>query len=375
MSTDLHLREQNPGRLPDDEVDLLSGGENAFPRMVAAIEGASQRVHLEVYTFERGFWGNRFLDVLSAAAQRGVRVRVTIDGFGSSKEGRELVEEMKRRHIAASVYNPLSALLRGKLVRNHRKVLIVDDEIAFVGGINVADEYATMGARRGWADLALEIRGPSARALAQQVWTGHARSFPGRLRIWLSGIGGGRRLRLRYVQAFQESKERIFVAHAYFLPDAGLLRALRKAAKRGVQVTLLLAGRSDVLFALAATQRLYVKLLESGIRIFEWQKSILHAKAAVVDGKRFLVGSFNLDPLSLSNLEALVELTEPRVALKGENWIQAHVKDAKEVTLADCERHGFNAFWWNLLGLAVARAAEWFARFAALGPMKTPPKR
>src|SRR5262249_17843053 len=141
------------------------------------------------------------------------------------------------------------------------------------------------------------------------------------VRIYLSSESGGRKLRKRYLKAFAAARARLLVAHAYFVPDRGLVRALRRAAKRGVDVRLLLAGRSDVPFARAATMSLYRRLLSAGVHIYEWSRSVLHAKAATVDGQRFLVGSFNLDPLSLSNLEALVEITDASVVPSADAWI------------------------------------------------------
>jgi cardiolipin synthase len=187
----------------------------------------------------------------------------------------------------------------------------------------------------------------------------------GPIHLDLSGLGGGRRLRQRYLKAFGSAQRRLTLAHAYFLPDAKIARALRIAAERGVEVKLLLAGRSDVPFARAATLRLYRSFLLSGVRIFEWHQSVLHAKAALVDNHRFLVGSFNLDPLSLANLEALVEIDDPATGAAAEAWLSSKLAGAREVRIEDCRRGFFQRWIGDAVGLFIARLAEGLARFIA----------
>jgi cardiolipin synthase len=161
-------------------------------------------------------------------------------------------------------------LLVGRFGRNHPKILLVDDEVAFLGGINIGDENVAEGVRLGWADLALEIRGPQCARLGEMIRREPQRPVDSSLRIYLSGLGGGWRLRRRYLKAFARARQRIDVAHGYFLPDHGVVRAITAAARRGVQVRLLLAGRSDVPFARAATRSLYRRLFAAGVSIHEW---------------------------------------------------------------------------------------------------------
>ena len=295
-----------------ESVDLLDGGEQAYPRMLLAIARAQRSVHLEVYAFAPSGVGARFVEALGQAAGRGVRVQVVIDGWGSARGGRAVAAALREAGCAVRIYNRLLAMLVGRFGRNHRKILLVDDEVAFLGGINIGDENVGEGVRLGWADLALEIRGPQCARLGQMIRREPQTSVDSSLRIYLSGLGGGWRLRRRYLKAFASARQRIHVAHGYFLPDRGVVRAITAAARRGVQVRLLLAGRSDVPFARAATRSLYRRLLAAGVHIHEWSGSVLHAKVATVDGRRLLVGSFNLDPFSLANLEALVEVADTR---------------------------------------------------------------
>ncbi len=346
-----------------ERITLLDGGTEAYPRMLEAIASARRRVHLEVYTFEREGVGARFVDALVAAARRGVVVKVVVDGWGSMNASSHLTETLRAAGAKVRVYNPLTSLFTGRSWRNHRKILLVDDAVAFLGGINIGDEYAANGDRPGWADLALELRGDICRQLGAKLHAGASSLVSGPVSLFLSGLGGGHRLRRRYLSAIDGAKHELVLAHAYFLPDMGFVRALKRAARRGVKVSLLLAGRSDVVFARAATMRLYRDFLRAGVSIHEWTASTLHAKAAVMDGKKLLVGSFNLDPLSLVNLETLVEVEEPGVAAQSTLWLEKHLAQSRRVFLEDCARSGLQQWLLDVVGLAVARFAERFASF------------
>ena len=230
------------------------------------------------------------------------------------------------------IYNPLTSLFTGRAWRNHRKILLVDEQVAFIGGVNIGDEYRGSEGEPGWADLVLELRGDICVQLGAKLQAGRVELASGPVRVLLSGFGGGWRLRRRYLQALKKAKHTVVLAHAYFLPDRSFMRALRKAAKRGVSVHLLLTGRSDVPFARAATMRLYRYFLKAGVHIHEWTDSTLHAKAAVVDGQRLLVGSFNLDPLSMVNLETLVEVEDAGMAAQATRV----ARQAPEEVTGDC---------------------------------------
>jgi cardiolipin synthase len=245
----------------------------------------------------------------------------------------------------------------------------VDAEVAFVGGLNIGDHYGTpqpLPDERPWADLALAIRGPVAAWLQARGRRERGHSPPGPVRIWLSGMGGGRRLRRRYLRSFGAARRTLEVAHAYFLPDRRLVRSMTAAARRGVEVRLVVAGRSDVAVLGPAIRRQYRRLLRAGVRVSEWSRSVLHAKAASMDGTRLLVGSFNLDPLSLANLESLAEVEDPAVAGDGERWLRARFDEGEEITL---ERIGRGSWLERLiverLGGIVAAIVGRLARFIA----------
>jgi cardiolipin synthase len=244
-----------------ESVALLDGGGEAYPRMLQAIGNARCGVYLEAYTFSPFGVGARFVAALSEAARRGAHVQVLIDGWGSALGGRAVAAALREAGCAVRIYNRLLSLLIGRFGRNHRKILLVDDEVAFLGGINIGDENVGNDTRPGWADLAIEIRGPQCARLGQMIRREPRRQVESALHVYVCGLGEGWRLRRRYLRAFRGARLRIHIAHGYFLPDRGVVRAIVAAARRGVQVRLLLAGRSDVPFARAATRSLYRQLL------------------------------------------------------------------------------------------------------------------
>jgi cardiolipin synthase A/B len=271
---------------------------------------------------------------LRAAATRGVAVDVTVDAWGSIGSVRQVVTALRAAGCRARAFNRphLRGLLR--IGRNHRKLLLVDDEVAFIGGINIGDRFTA------WSDVAVEVRGRAALALARRLDGEHRVAQLGPTRIHLSRLGGGGRLFRRYVKAFGAARERLVVAHSYFLPGPRLIHRLVAAARRGVDVTLLLPGRSDVPLAHVAMGALYAPLLQAGVRIYEWQPSVLHAKLAVIDRRTLLVGSFNLDPYSLANLEALVVTDDRDVARAADAWIIARLAHARRISAGDGSRLG-----------------------------------
>jgi cardiolipin synthase len=338
-----------------EAVELLDGGAQAYPRMLAAIAQARTSIHLEVYAFFRDRTGVEFIEALAAAARRGVHARVVIDGWGSGVGAGSVLTALRAAGCDARIYNPLLFGFIGRLRRNHRKLLLVDDRVAFIGGINIGDQYV---GDQAWADLAVEIVGPAVADLGRQMRREARQPARRHVRILLSWRGGGRRLRRRYVKAFRSARSSIFVAHGYFIPDRGLLRAITAAARRGVTVTVLLPGRSDVPLARFGSLMLYRRLLAAGARLFELDATVLHAKLAVVDGHKLLVGSFNLDPLSLANLETLAEVDDPEVAHKGEAWVARQVAKAQPVDPASCRPAGLLQErvrrWLGMLAQAIA---------------------
>ena len=281
---------------------------------------------MEMYAFALDEVGRTFVRALSDAGRRGVRVRVILDGWGSRHDGSNIVAELEAAGCVASMHNPFSRIMAGKWGCNHRKLLVVDERTAFVGGINIGKTFET------WEDLAVVIHGPACANVVRRGRRSARCITPPSVRILMSGFGAGGRLRLAYLDAIRTARERIVIAHSYFLPDAGILRALRKAARRGVKVTLLLPHESDVPIARLGTTELYRRLLRAKVMVYERWGRILHTKVAIVDGQLSLVGSFNLDPLSLTNLEVLVRIHDARFGAELEQWVVSRLQHARLVT-------------------------------------------
>jgi cardiolipin synthase len=212
----------------------------------------------------------------------------------------------------------------------------------------------------------LEIRGPTAAWAQARAGRERGRSPGRRLRLWLSGLGGGGRLRRRYLKALGGARRRALLAHAYFLPDRHLVRSITAAARRGVAVRVVLPATSDVGISRPATRRLYRRLLQAGVELREWPRSILHAKAAVVDGRLTLLGSFNLDPFSLANREVLAEVNDAAVGQASERWIEARLAEAVPVEAA-AVGDGLAGWWEERFGGLIAALAHRIGRWLSRG--------
>jgi cardiolipin synthase A/B len=335
------LRYSNePGRLePGNSLELLIDGDEAFPAMLEAIESAREFVHLETYILADDAIGRRFARALGERARVGVSVRVMFDSVGSWALPASFVSGLAADGIRVVEFRPLSPFkafaLRGKWTRrDHRKMLVVDGRVGFTGGLNISREYASFGKEEpGWRDTHVKATGPVVAQLEdrfRRTWhrAGGApyashRPGPDRIVSARSGKGaalaavvsslGGRRSRIRdhYLYALAAARKTIFIANAYFLPDRGLLRALRRASRRGVRVVLVVPAESDVWIVQQASEHLYDRLMRSGIEVHPWPRTHMHAKTAVVDGAWSVVGSYNLDSVSLfQNLEVVIECVD-----------------------------------------------------------------
>jgi cardiolipin synthase len=308
-----------------NRIRLLSTGEEYFPQMLRAIGSASRSVHLEAYLYEDDPIGRQVTAQLVQAAARGVRVRVIIDGFGGGEHARGLARELQPHGVQVRIYRPERwwSMRRRLFRRLHRKIVIVDETLAFVGGINVIAEPADERGPR--LDFAVACEGPIVSAIALSTdrlwWTlslprlsEPAVPFPRRVLLRANPpLPGGLRAALllrdnllhrrtierAYMEALASARSEVLIACAYFIPGRRLRAALIDAARRGVRVRLLLQGRVEHLIQFYAQHALYGQLLAGGVSINLYTRSFLHAKAAVIDDDWATVGSSNLDPYSL----------------------------------------------------------------------------
>jgi cardiolipin synthase len=333
-----------------NRIELLRSGAEFFPRLLAAIAGARASIHLETYIFELDAVGGRVADALVDAADRGVAVHVLVDAFGSARAVPLLRERLDAGGVRFRVFRPgLWWRLERRLLRRlHRKIALVDDRVAFVGGINIIDDHHHPGVDGMGIgpryDFAVACEGPLVALIAFVVrrlwWTVSAGDrlpgdappryvepsspLPENMRAALllrDNLRHRRTIEHAYLEAIDGAHRDILLANAYFLPGRRLRRALSEAALRGVRVRLLLQGRVEYRLQHYAQQALYGELLQAGVTIHEYTPSFLHAKVAVVDDVWSTVGSSNIDPYSLLLArEANVAVIDPEFAvqLRGE---------------------------------------------------------
>lgn len=310
----------------------FDSGDAFFAAALDAIAAARDSVRLETYIFENDTVGGRFLSRLTAAAERGVRVHVLVDGFGSIALPSDYWAPLANAGGTVRVFNPLRIGRFG--VRDHRKLLVCDDAVAFVGGFNIGENYEGDGVNKGWRDIALRVTGPLAEALGETFDRMYAsaafkRKPFARFRraserravracggeVLPGGPGRGGSLLQRRLLRDLAAARSVQIMAAYFLPSRRLRRALSRAARRGCAVELLLPGRSDVPLSKLATESLYRRFLRAGARIFEYQPQMLHGKLFIADDTVY-VGSANLDPRSLRlNYELMLRIECPEIAV------------------------------------------------------------
>ncbi|CAN7295816.1 phosphatidylserine/phosphatidylglycerophosphate/ cardiolipin synthase family protein [Aquipseudomonas alcaligenes] len=339
--------------------ELLIDGPQFFPAMLTDIARAEHHVSLELYLVEDGRCSEALAEALCLAAQRGVKVRCLFDGFGSKKLGSALRERMVLAGVQLQFYNPVR-WRRGvrNFYRDHRKILVVDDRVAYVGGTGSTDEFwQPQEPESRWHEAMVAIEGPLVvhwKLIFDYQWLAnlHRRPWrpdeaPGLARLPpqpSAGIGMGRvayadaRQHLDIVQSLVRSirnaKTRVWLATPYFLPSWKVRRALLKAARRGVDVRLLLTSRNtDHPPVRFAGQRYYPRLLRAGLRIFEYQPRFLHLKMVLVDDW-VSVGSCNFDHWNLRfNLEANLEALDRHFTAQVVASLSRDFDDSREITL------------------------------------------
>lgn len=316
---------RNPHFVGGNQITLLQNGEEYFPELEAAIEQAQTEIYLETYIFEYDAVGIRISEALKRAVQRRVSVHLLLDGFGCQNLPRDEIQNMLAAGIYVLIFRPefiFSMPHRHRLRRMHRKLVSIDAQIAFVGGINIIDDQHNPEKLTPRFDFAVRIKGPiltqiyrSMRHLWAQVAWIHLKKH------WIHPIVikpthkpcGKQRaaflvrdnfrhrhdIERAYLQAISQAHTEIIIANAYFLPGRRFITALKDAVQRGVNVELLLQGRIEYRLQYHATRAMYENLLQGGIKIYEYRRSYMHAKVAVIDQHWATVGSSNIDPFSL----------------------------------------------------------------------------
>ncbi len=311
--------------LPGNRVTLLNSGAEYFPALLKEIEDAQIEIYLESYIFANDKVGHEVASALCRAAERGVQVNVTVDGFGGRNFSTDFLPRLTEAGVHAMIYRPEIGrfhIRRHRLRRLHRKLVVVDGHVAFIGGINIVDDDNAPPDMRPRYDYAVRLEGPTLRQVhhaARRMWEIVSwASFKHRFRLTTpittrcdeaghqaaaflirDNIRHRHDILNAYLAAINSAQREILIANAYFMPGVRFGRALHAAAQRGVKITVLLQGKTDHPLLRFAAQALYAAALENHIRVFEYEKSFMHAKVAVVDGYWATVGSSNIDPFSL----------------------------------------------------------------------------
>ena len=333
----------------------LSCGREMFPAMLAAIEAAQESVCLEIYTYAPDSLGKRFLDTLVLARQRGARVRVLIDALGSIGLSASFWKPLSAVGGEVRQFNPLALGRFG--MRNHRKLLVCDARIAFVGGFNIASDYDGDGVTSGWCDLGLRVGGQLPGQLAATFEQMFARAdfrhkrfirlrrstakkmvLAAQEQILLSGPGRGRSPFKRALHRDLSRATSVQIIVAYFLPTWGLRRDLMRISRRGGTVQLILSGKSDVLISQLAGRSLYRRFLKAGVQIHEYQPQVLHAKLIIADDVVY-VGSANLDPRSLDiNYELMIRFDHPDMAAQARAIYAGSLAHCRQITRQEWQK-------------------------------------
>lgn len=353
-----------------NNIRLLVNGDEFFPRVFDAIRAAEHEILLETFIVEDDPVGRRLQRELIAAAERGVSVDVTLDGYGSGQLSDAFINALTTAGVKLHIFDPQPKLLAVRLNifrRLHRKLIVIDQSLAFVGGINFCFDHVLHSGPKAKQDYAVEVKGTIVADIHHTCKQLRLRSssraerqkYKNVAAIETSPIGTMRALFVerdnsrhhndierQYLLAIRTARQRIVIANAYFFPGYRLLRELRRAAQRGVDVTLLLQGQPDMPWVSALSRLLYNYLIRAGVKICEYKTRPLHGKVALMDDKWSTVGSSNLDPLSLSlNLEAnLIIEDEFFNKLLFENLTRLLNRDCEQLTLQTAVK----GYWWRM---------------------------
>lgn len=358
---------------PGCTVEVLRDGTETYPAMLGAIASAKESVSLETYILAADNIGNKFKEALIERAKAGVKVRLIYDAVGSFGLPASYGDDLRAAGAEVIDFNPIAPWRRRFRLshRDHRKVLVVDNAVAFTGGINIADEYdGVEQGGGGWHDMHCKVTGPIVLDLARMF-----------RRTWLRAGGGAfapikpaatappgdgpcytrlldntlRRqrgtTRRAYLHVIRSARMSVLIQNAYFLPDRGVRRALARAVRRGVDVRVMVPGSSDVRVIEWASTYALRALVKAGVKVLRWRGPMLHAKTATIDATWSTIGSYNFDAQSrFSNLEVTVEILDPGTA-------QALVRNFERGT-ENCEPWNEDSWqrlpWWK-------KALAWIA--------------
>ncbi|ELY4003095.1 cardiolipin synthase ClsB [Cronobacter dublinensis] len=352
-----------------NRIELLENGDEFYPAVFDAIDNARSKIILETFIWFDDNVGRQLHEVILRAAQRGVSVEVLLDGYGSPDLSDEFVGTLTSAGVKFRYYDPRPRTLgmRTNVFRRmHRKIVVIDGEVAFVGGINYSAEHMSDYGPEAKQDYAVRVEGPVVQDIYQFVlrnlgeeqvsrwWQRHYQqavdnTMPGEaqaLFIWRDNNDHRDDIERHYLKMLANAKKEVIIANAYFFPGYRLLHAMRNAARRGVKVKLIVQGEPDMPIVKVGARLLYNYLVKGGVEVYEYLRRPLHGKVALMDDHWATVGSSNLDPLSLSlNLEAnlIIHDMQFNQTLR-DNLTRLIREDCKQVDESMMPKRT----WWNL---------------------------
>ena len=348
--------------MPDNTVDMLENGEEAYPAMLAAIDAAENRVLLVTYLFESDAVGKAYVTALRAARRRGVDVRVIVDGVGELYSRPRASSVLRRAGVPVARFMPPRLLppSMSANLRNHRKILVIDGKLGFTGGMNIGARHLTQSESRGaTTDLHFRVRGPVVGQLEDifiEDWGFATGETLERLRPGAAEGGGNSgfcrcisdgpnedldKISLVLMGTISAAQREIFIVTPYFLPSREMIASLQSAALRGVAVTVILPRRSNLPFVDWATRNLLWELLQHGVSVYYQPPPFAHTKLFVVDGVYAQVGSANMDPRSLRlNFELNLELSGAVNVGRLTEYTRKKCHAATQVSLHEIEERG-----------------------------------
>ncbi|VTU13286.1 cardiolipin synthase ClsB [Variovorax sp. RA8] len=380
-----------------NRVEVLENGEQFFPRVFEAIRSAEREVIIETFILFEDKVGLALHEAMREAALRGVKVDLMIDGFGSPDLSDEFIQGLSDAGVRVRVFDPGRRFLGQRLNlfrRMHRKITVVDGRLAFVGGINFSADHMMDFGPKAKQDYAVELEGPIVSEIHRFVL--HAIAVGNKGAGWFrrrlkaapqqaNAAAGDAQVQFvtrdnrrhtndierHYLAAIRSARQRIVIANAYFFPGYRLIKALRRAARRGVEVNLILQGEPDMPIVKVAASMLYHHLLHAGVHVHEYCQRPLHGKVALVDEHWSTIGSSNLDPLSLSlNLEANVIVRDAKFALQLDERLGFLMRNhCKKVEAADLSEW---SIWRLVRSFFIFHLLRWYPSWVGWLPRHAP---
>lgn len=358
-----------------ETVTLVHSGEDYFSRLEQIIRDSKSEIHIQTYIFENDSTGIKITEALKDAASRNVKIYILLDGFGSFSFPSEMINDLKQSGINIRFFAPLfsaNSLYIGR--RLHHKVIVSDAKIALIGGINIADKYRGTATEAPWLDFAVQVndeinakplhklcsdiyfkKGSLRRKKIESTLNMHQKTAVNILQNdWLKRKN---EISNAYIKSFRNAKNEIIIVGSYFLPGRRLTNALKKASRNNVTIKLILSGISDVTLSRRATYYIYSTLLDYNVELYEWNKSVLHGKAAVVDNLWTTIGSFNLNNLSsYGSIEMNVEINSAEFSNKYVLYLNEIIAQCERITPESLKRrHNISSEFKNWLSYWTAR--------------------